>query len=558
MAEHELIAHWPLDGDARDVGGRHHGDARNVAFGEGPRAGRGAALFNGRDSLIEVPDAEELRLGNADFTIGIWVKCEVPMRSVFGDVVGKFDPYNRCGLNLHISGSSSAYCSTCDTRHVHFGIDDGYTGPWEDHGQPWATNTLVPVMVVFDGQLYAGLADAEDPMDAAKVFRYAGGREWIDCGRLGDDPNHLSVQSLCVHDGKLYAGTGIWDWHRASGNDPHGRPCAPTRVFVYEGGTEWRDLGAVGGSARLFTLASFEGDLYAGLCRVGGGHVWKYDGAAWSDCGSPDGDNIECLLPVAGTLYAATHKNYYRYQGGQTWQCFSREPHGINQTHALQVYGGKVYSGTWPQGYVLRLEDDDRWTNTGRLGLPDGMMEINEINDLTVYNGKLYAGVIPKAQVYRYEVDGVWTPMPRLASMSGWAERDQPTWGRVPAMAAFQGKLFAASGACRARTIDMDPDRTFGRVYAFQAGQVVSHERDIGGEWTHLAAVRRGKELRLYVDGELSACSTAPPGQTFDLANTKPLSIGFGAQTYFAGALSDLRVYAASLDAEAIRAIHAL
>jgi len=99
-------------------------------------------------------------------------------------------------------------------------------------------------------------------MDAARVFRWAGGTDWEDCGRLGSNPRHLSVQSMIAHDGRLYAGTGVWDWVRASGDgfDP-----ALSHVFVYEGGREWRDLGQVGASVRVLTMASFDGDLYVGL-----------------------------------------------------------------------------------------------------------------------------------------------------------------------------------------------------------------------------------------------------------------------------------------------------
>ncbi len=89
--------------------------------------------------------------------------------------------------------------------------------------------------------------------DAAHVFRYAGGKEWTDCGRLGTDPNHLTVQSMIVHDDKIYAGTGIWDWMQARNEIEDLPPAAPTRVFVYEGGAEWRDLGQVGEGSRDFT-----------------------------------------------------------------------------------------------------------------------------------------------------------------------------------------------------------------------------------------------------------------------------------------------------------------
>ena len=544
MSAPKLMAHWPLRQNAQDAVGQNHGVARNVTFSGSAVPAPGAATFDGRDSVIEVPDVEALRLGNQDFTIAAWIRCAMPMRGVFGDVLSKFDPACRCGISLQVAGSSAGYSSMSDARHVHFGIDDGYVGAWEDCGKPWPSNSLVSALVAMEGELYAGIADADDPMDAAHVFRWAGGSEWIDCGRLGDDPNHLSVQSMIVHDGRLYAGTGIWDWRRASGD---GFEPALSRVFVYEGETRWRDLGQVGDSVRVLTLASFDGHLYAGLDRVGGGHCFRYDGSQWVDCGAPDGDNLECLTPIDGTLYAATHKNYYRYEGGQRWACFAREPHGITQTHALQTVGGKLWAGTWPQGYVLRYDGGDEWINTGRLGIPEGLREINEINDLVVHNGKLYAGVIPKAQVWRYESDGHWTLMASLASRPDYAEAEIHSWGRVPTFASFQGRLFAATGACVSRAVDCDPDGTLGRVYAIDLGQAVSHDHDIGGEWTHVAAMRQGKELRLYVNGEHTASSQAPHGHTFDLTNTQPLTIGSGAQGHFAGTIGDVRIYEGAL-----------
>ena len=89
-------------------------------------------------------------------------------------------------------------------------------------------------------------------------------------------------------------------------------------------------------------------------------------------------------------------------------------------------------------------------------------------------------------------------------------------------------------------------------MLAFKAGQVCSHDRDIGGDWTHLVALRQGKETRLYVNGELSAVAQAPERTTFDLSNASPLFLGYGPDTYFKGALSDVRLYAGALDADAI------
>ena len=513
--------------------------------------------FDGSTSQIEVPASEALRLGHDDFSIALWARCAKPMRGAFGDILSKWDAANRCGLNLTIAGSSPGYNSMSDTRHVHLGIDDGYISGWEDCGKPCPSNALITNLLVMGGELYAGIADAADPWDANRVFRWRGGQEWDDCGRLGNDLRHRSVEGMAVHDGVLYAAAGVWDWIKAAGQVKGFTP-APSRVFAYEGGQSWRDLGEVDGiSPRAFCLASFEGKLYVSLDRAGGGHCFVRDGDRWVDCGALAADNFECLMPMAGALYGATHRIIARYEGGQRWTRIGNEPHGINQIHSMQVFQGKLHIGTWPQGYVLRYEGDGVWANTGRLGIPEGFRECNEVNDLTVHNGKLYAGVIPKAQVYRYESDGHWTLLDSLASSLDWKDENSASWRRVPTLTTFRGRLFAGTGSCVSRAEDVDPDGSLGRVYALQAGQMACHEHDLGDAWTHLAAVRQGKRLSLYVNGRLAAASEAPARQIFDLANVQPLCIGRGPQGRFAGELSDLRLYGLALDGADIRALAA-
>jgi hypothetical protein len=54
--------------------------------------------------------------------------------------------------------------------------------------------------------------------------------------------------------------------------------------------------------------------------------------------------------------------------------------------------------------------------------------------------------------------------------------------------------------------------------------------------------------LELYVDGVLQASSTPFHPGDFNLGNTCPLTIGFGADTHFAGLMSDVRLYRGALD----------
>lgn len=262
----KLIAHWPLREDARDVVGAAHGSPENLAFDGG------AAVFNGRNSRIRIESTDALNLGTKDFSLALWIRCQTPMTSTLGDLVNKFDSKARRGFNLHVAGSSPAYNAMSDTRHIHFGIDDGYVSDWEDHGKPWSSNSLITNLVTFEGALYCGIADADRPQDRARVFRYSSDKQWVDCGRLGEDANHHSVMSMLVHQGKLYAGTGIWDWVQALGGLKDAPPPAPTRVFVYEGGHTLEGSG----TSRQWFASSLSGQLQRRtVCRHRQSRKWS-------------------------------------------------------------------------------------------------------------------------------------------------------------------------------------------------------------------------------------------------------------------------------------------
>jgi hypothetical protein len=126
---------------------------------------------------------------------------------------------------------------------------------------------------------------------------------------------------------------------------------------------------------------------------------------------------------------------------------------------------------------------------------------------------------------------------------------------RVWSMAIYRGKLFCG----------VLPS---GHVHAFEAGQCITYDRELNDGWRHLAAVRHGDTLRLYIDGKLAAassstrgCNPLPPsgsssGKALDIANDKPLTIGFGAHDYFNGRTRDVRIYRRVLWDEEIGNLH--
>jgi hypothetical protein len=544
----QLVAHWKLDGDCQDGVGMNHGSAKGLTFVEGVdgRAG-GAGLFNGTNSSVEVPDSDSLNFGTGPFSIALWVKLKEEVESAPGDLVCKFVPNLRRGFNFSLLGNSSGYSSYGDRNGLHFGIDDGINGSWTDCGRPWKTNPTIATLTIYKNQLYAAIGDASRAEDACRVFRFEGGEKWVDCGRLGNNLLTPSAMSTVVHKGRFYAGTGAWDWEKSN----VGR-AGRSHVYCYEGGTEWRDCGAVGNAYCVMSLASFKGELYA---SDDGAKCYRYDGdRSWTFCGQVDqSDRLNCLMPYHGSLYAATTDGLmYRYEGGTKWECIGRNPHGATQIHKLQVFGGKLLAGTWPKGKVLRYDGGTDWTDLGELGIPTDQYQINEVNDLQVYNGKLYAGVIPLAEVYRLDGETRWTRLKNLVTDPAYWPMNVHSWSRVTCMAEFSGRLFHGTSTCFGRYDQTNPAES-GRVYSMEAGKNVSFDDDLGSQWRHVAAIRDKGVVKLYIDGSLHSTSSTFDDADYDISTRAPLVMGFGANGFLSGALDDIRVFRGPLDAGQVR-----
>jgi hypothetical protein len=128
-------------------------------------------------------------------------------------------------------------------------------------------------------------------------------------------------------------------------------------------------------------------------------------------------------------------------------------------------------------------------------------------------------------------------------------------WSRASSLTVFGGKLYASTATCyRTRLDPPRPDEVRGKVFAFEAGANVSHDRDLGPGWKHLAAIRDKGELRLYVDGRLTA--SAKFGQdALDVANDAPFWIGRGPTASFCGKIREVRLYDRALGEDEVRAL---
>ena len=525
--EQGLAGYWKLVGDCRD-----HSGKGNDAVNHGVDLTTGA--FDGRGVYVEVPISPAVPLGDGDFTIVAEVYTKHETDDVLGDIISKFDPHARRGFVLTFSANTSGYNSEGNTRHLYFGLDDATTGKWAECGRPGGKTHNSDALTVFNGDLYVGTVDAPEEADWAHVYRYREGRDWADCGRVGTGKTK-GVYAMIVHDGSLYAATA----------GPHGGDTTNKgdfgRVYRYRGGAEWEDIGQPGEHFRINSLASYQGKLYALAINTGGNHggVYVYDGGkGWTQCGDFGRPHTSSVHD--GRLYAAYPRGEVFAYDGSTWENLGNPLNTYehcNQLHSIGVYQGELFAGTWPLGKVVQWHDDT-WIDRGRLA------DATEVVGLTDYNGSFYAGTIPRAEVFRYDGPNRWTSLRRLFDPPNYdAVKDVEDWTRALSMTVYRGKMFVSTADCyRAMLSQPRENENRGTVYSLTTGEGLSLDRDLGPGWKHIAAVRRGGELQLYVDGQLAA-SAKSDTEPLKANNEAPLRIGFGPQSYFQGKIREVRLY---------------
>lgn len=523
-----LIGHWKLENDCRDHSGNgNHGQSEGaLEFTEPLRmgGGPGAALFDGRSARITVPHSESLALGTADFALSAWVNSDRVTTDVPGDILSKYCPTTRRGLNFGIQSAPGVGSCQSNWRNVFFGIDDGKVEPeWTNHGRPG--NALhVMALAVHDGALYAGTYEGGAD-ETGHVYRYTGGPDWEDCGSPSDCN---AVSALAEYSGDLYAAVSCY---RAQGSS---LPNSPNRrrggnVYRYAGGTEWVDCGQLGDAEDIFGLVVFDGELYGSAMYTAG--MFRYaGGTTWLPCGDP-GTRVAVLGVFQGNLYGTGYDvgGVFRYEGGRRWS-FRGNAGASTQLYSFASYQGRLHTGVWPTGSVYRQDDGLPWLDCGRLG------EELEVMGMMVYNGKLYAGTLPAGSVYRYDGEGEWAHTGQLDTTPDVKYR------RAWTMAVYQGRLFCGT-------------LPSGNVLSLEAGRNATHDHELPAGWRHLAAVRNAGVLRLYVDGALVAESAPFNTADYDLSIQEPVQIGNGQIGPFSGSLSDVRLYNRALSDSHVAAI---
>ena len=493
-----------------------------------------AGKWQSVDAPLVLSEGAALSPGKGDFSLSMWASSDPESDQLPGDLVSQYDAVTRRGFHLTLKSNSGATTNQANWRHLQFGIDDNRTTGWIDCGRP-GNALLAFALAVHEGALYAGTCEpAKD--ERGRVYRYESPGKWIDCG-APDGAN--SVMALAEYEGALYAGTGRY---RVAGSAlaESENLTAGGRLFRYDGDTRWIDCGQLPATEAVGGLVVFRGKLHASSLYKPAGFFRYEGGDRWTSLPVPTGPDattgeigpkrVEALSVYEGHLYASSYDggHVYRFDGEGWTDC------GLvgdnTQTYSFTQYEGGLHVGTWPSGRVYRFEDLERWTDAGRLGGE------KEVMGMLVHNGRFLAGSLPLAEVYSYEGGTDWKLTGRLD------HTPDVTYRRAWTMAEHDGQAFCST-------------LPSGKVFSYAAGRQVQWGRALPGGWQHLAAVKSADRLSLYVNGEEVAAMTIPATDAYDLTSDAPLRIGSGTTGPFNASLRDVRLYHRALDPDTIRTL---
>lgn len=518
-----LIGHWPLKGDARDASGHgRDGTAHGVDFSAPGPNGKpnGAARFDGRQAYIEVPAAKTPALGTQEFSLAVRVHTAEALDDVLGDIVSLYDPAIRRGFNFAVVHNVGATTSPANYRHVQFGIDNEQReSEWTDHGR-LGNAVMIFSLQVHQGRLYASTCE-EGADEAGRVFVYEDGDRWTD---LGAPDKCNAITSLASYNGELYAAASQYGM-TGSGLPPAQNLNPGGAIYRYAGDKQWMSCGQMPDVQCWASMAIFRGKLYASSMFYKPARLFRYEGGSqWTSIDLLDGKRVDAMCAFNGNLFATSYDGglIYRYDGEKWTFCGALGQ--STQTYSFAVLAGQLYVGSWPDAKVFRYEGDNNWLDVGTPGVE------RETMAAAIYNGQYYVGTLPLAQVYRYDGPENWFLTGRLD------KTPDVKYRRAWTMAVFQGRLFCGT-------------LPSGRVLSLAAGTNVTHDRELPHGWQHLAVVKGGGKLTLYVEGKPAATSSEFQAADYDLTVKRPLQIGFGRHDYFNGSLSDVRLYDRALTA---------
>lgn len=145
-----------------------------------PVSGKQALVGSGRGEPLAIEALDAGFPGTEDFTISAWVHTLGNDAEAIGDLVTKFDPEKRTGLQLSVITNGGVTNSQANLRQVQFGLDAGTEPVIQDCGRP-GNNVYIFSLISHRGELYCSTCEP-GVGEAGHVYHYRGGETWEDCG----------------------------------------------------------------------------------------------------------------------------------------------------------------------------------------------------------------------------------------------------------------------------------------------------------------------------------------------------------------------------------------
>jgi hypothetical protein len=482
----------------------------------------------GIESYLET-GAGEFGFGKADFTITL--RFQIPYQTTYptGDLISQYDAALHRGFHLSLVSATGVTSCSPNHRHLQFGIDDDRWSQWVDIGRP-GDSIMTFCLANLDGELFAGTCEP-GKNQTGRVYRFSKEKLWVD---LGAPVACNAITAMAVFEGKLFIGTGRYRLAGSSLPESENLELGG-EVLCYEGNQEWKSCGRLPGTEAVAALVVYGDQLHASSLYKPAG-FFRYEGEdrwtalplptmATDDTALPTDQRVEAMAIHAGKLFASSYDGGYVFQWDQhQWQLAGKiEPN--TQTYSFTTLEDQLLVGTWPSGRVYQKGRDHDWIDLGRLG------EELEVMGMMVHNGTVVAGSLPSGEVYRYRTNQRWEKLATLDSTPNVRYR------RVWTMAQWDGQLVAST-------------LPSGKVFAAAAGTSVQAAHAIDDRWHHAAAVRRGSELELWLDGRLVARKIQPDLPTYDLTSQSILKIGSGRHGTLQGTIGQVRLFSTALTPE--------
>jgi hypothetical protein len=370
------ISLWLMLGSAEPAGG-------DVLFAE-DRQGNGLSLAvvtrSGATSSLSSNRQLIFSLHDDSSDIG-WIDQGRPGQAIYVH-----------SLAIH---EGSLYAGVCQPGESERGEVFRYELPnqWISVGAPDDSNAVTS-LASFGGSLYAGtgkyrltgssLAESSNNHRGGRLYRRDQDGSWQPVGELLDAD---AVGGMVVFKNRLWVSSLY----------------KPARLYSWDLKGVWKEERLPETDRRVESMAVHDGKLYA--TSYDNAHVYRFDGDSWMDLGSV-GENTQtyAFACYRRHLYVSTWPSgrVFRLSTADGWEDTGRLGDEL-EVMGLAVHRGRLWGGTLPRADVYSYREGGPWTKSGNVDATPAV-KYRRAWTMAVHRGELFVGTLPSGHVWSTSV----------------------------------------------------------------------------------------------------------------------------------------------------------